>query len=314
MCSGILTPGACKFIEEHFGKIPQYVFCEPSDCVGLRISPSVDIPLQDVPLEAFGADPILPPTGKNAKRAELDYWLCRCSDAEIIDGCRFVGYQERGGDLILKLDIGGQEREVITRYLVGADGPLSRVRRSVAPGFDEKLRMIPNYEEWYTGNIDLEPGWLYMFFDKKITGYFATVFHKDGNIVVVTGCEQKESVKDYFQAFVSHLKKKHGLVIKEKVASDACVLHDMSATDNFFLGRGKVLLAGEAGGFNHCAEGISSALITGKAAGDAILQSQKTGKAALDFYAEAAAPEEEACRLASRNIEQAVGLNPFTRT
>lgn len=87
----------------------------------------------------------------------------------------------------------------------------------------------------------------------------------------------------------------------------------MSATDNFYFGQGNILLVGEAGGFNRCSEGISSPLIMGKAAGEAILKSMESGQPALQYYTEAAGPEVEACRIAGRMLEKAVGLNPFTR-
>ena len=46
-------------------------------------------------------------------------------------------------------------------YLVGADGTLSKVRNRISPDFDRGLGLIPNYEEWYTGEINLEPHWLH---------------------------------------------------------------------------------------------------------------------------------------------------------
>jgi flavin-dependent dehydrogenase len=87
----------------------------------------------------------------------------------------------------------------------------------------------------------------------------------------------------------------------------------MSATENFCLGRGNVLLAGEAGGFNRCGEGITSALLSGRAAGECILRSAESGRTASEFYPEAVAGEVASCTKVNRLIEQAVGLNPFTR-
>jgi flavin-dependent dehydrogenase len=74
-----------------------------------------------------------------------------------------------------------------------------------------------------------------------------------------------------------------------------------------------VLLAGEAGGFNRCAEGITSALVTGRAAGESILRAVESGRPAYVFYEEAVRDEMEACMRVNRLIEAAVGLNPFTR-
>lgn len=313
MCSGILAPTSVKFVHDHFGTIPDSACSSPVDVIGFSAHPSIGSPILDIPLAVMDKGPGLPEIGMSVKRAEFDHWLCSGSDAQIVDQCRFKGIDRQDQETMLVLDLQGQEQKIRAGYLVGADGPLSRVRKSINPDFNNTLRMIPNYEEWYVGDIDLRPEWLHMFYDKRLTSYFATVFHKDGKVIVVTGAKQPESPKDYFGELVNYLKTTHSLVIKEKTATCGCVLHDMSATDNFYLGDGHILLTGEAGGFNRCAEGISSALVTGKAAGEAILKSLGSGKPALEYYSEAALPEIEACKRASAAIEDAIGLNPFTR-
>ena len=116
-----------------------------------------------------------------------------------------------------------------------------------------------------------------------------------------------------FKEHVGVLRDKYGLVIDEQVMSSGCALHDMAATDNYYLGESNVLLVGEAGGFNRCGEGITSALITGKAAGQSILKSIDSGRPAMEFYPGEVAPEREACSKVNRVIEEIVGVNPFTR-
>jgi flavin-dependent dehydrogenase len=313
MCSGILFPRSVQWISEEFGELPDHVFCEPVEIKGNRVALSVDTPLMDAPFRIFDDDPGLADDGRNTYRAELDHWLSMQSGARLLDECTFADLARSDGTITVRLRHRGRSLEVEARYLVGADGTRSKVRRVLNPGFDEALRLVPNYEEFYRGSVDLEPGWLYMFFDRKITGFFATLFHKDDQIVVVTGERQDRSVKATFAEYVKYLQERHGLVIEEKTATHGCSLHDMSATDNYFLGDDNVLLAGEAGGFNRCAEGITSALITGKAAGQSILRSMESGKPALELYTEAAAPEIEACNRVNGLIEQVVGLNPFTR-
>jgi flavin-dependent dehydrogenase len=75
-----------------------------------------------------------------------------------------------------------------------------------------------------------------------------------------------------------------------------------------------VLLAGEAGGFNRCAEGITSALVTGRAAGESIVWAFGSGGSALAAYSDAVASEIEACAKVYQVIEAALGFNPFTRS
>jgi flavin-dependent dehydrogenase len=313
MCSGILFPSACKLIAYDFGPVPKDVLSEPACVHGNRVYINLDGPAVTAPFSVFDVGPGLGEDGLNVKRSELDHWLCRESEIPIVDDCLFRAFRRDGDDLVVELRRGGNDIEIRTRYLVGADGTRSAVRDALSNRFEQTLRLIPNYEEWYEGDIDLEPGWLYLFFDRTITGYFATVFHKDGKIIAVTGTPQGESVKECFRRFTSYLEERHGLAIEKRVTLSGCAVHDMAATDNYFLGEENVLLAGEAGGFNRCGEGITSALITGRAAGESILRAAESGGSAFASYAEAVAPEMEACTRVNRLIEEAIGLNPFTR-
>lgn len=313
MCSGIVFPSARKLIADSFGPIPKHVLSEPARVRGNRVLLGLESAAVDAPFSVFDDGPGLGEDGLNTKRAELDHWLCRESGTPIVDECQFKAFRRDGDDLVVQLRQGSQNLEIRTRYLVGADGTRSAARRALSKGFERTLRLIPNYEEWYVGEIDLEPEWLYLFFDRAITGYFATIFHKDGNIIAVTGTRQGDSVKERFRAFIAHLEETHGLVVERTLKRCGCSIHDMSATGNFCLGEGNVLLAGEAGGFNRCGEGITSALVTGRAAGESILRAIESGRSAFTSYPDAVAGEIEACTRVNKLIEHAVGLNPFTR-
>jgi flavin-dependent dehydrogenase len=313
MCSGILFPSACKQIADDFGPLPKDVLSEPARVHGNRVYVGLEGPAAEAPFRVFDPGPGLPEDGLNVRRSELDHWLCRQSGIRIVDDCAFDALRRDGNAVVVKLRQGGRDLEIRARYLVGADGTRSAVRSALSRSFDDTLRIIPNYEEWYVGDIDLEPGWLYLFFDRTLTGYFATVFHKDGHVIAATGVRQGEAVREYFGRFTDFLAKRHGLQIQKTAQQTGCAVHDMAATGNYFLGGGNVLLAGEAGGFNRCAEGITSALVTGRAAGESILRAVESGRPAYAFYPDAVAGEIEACTRVNRLIEQAVGLNPFTR-
>ncbi len=313
MCSGILFPSARKVVADNFGALPDELLSKPGRVHGNRVYLTRDDPAFDAPFSVFDDGPALGEDGLNVNRNKFDHWLCHQSGVPIVDNCLFRTSRRDGDDLAVRLRRGETDIEIRTRFLIGADGARSAVRGALSSNFETSLRLIPNYEEWYAGDIDLEPEWLHLFFDRSVTGYFATVFHKDGNIVVATGTRQGEAVKECFGRFKALLQAEHGLTIERTVEHCGCVVHDMSATDNYFLGEGNVLLAGEAGGFNRCGEGITSALLTGRAAGESVLRASESGQHAFAFYPDAVAVEKEACTRVNQRIEEAVGLNPFTR-
>ena len=313
MCSGILFPSGRKFVAEHFGPIPAKVLCSPERVRGTRVYPGIETPCFDAPFAVFDADDLLETEGLNTSRSELDYWLCCQSDAQIMAGHSFDDFERDGRGYLVHLLHEERRLSVGTRFLVGADGTLSPLRKRAFPGFDDSVGFLPNYEEFYLADIDLEPGWLHLFLDRSITGYFATVFHDEGRIQVVTGVRSRESVREYFQAFRSHLEARHGLVVEQTLDSHGIGLSDMSAQKNYCLGSDNLLLVGEAGGFLRGGEGITSALTSGKAAGEAILESVASGRPAIEHFRQLAAEELRICETVHERLETALGFNVFKR-
>ena len=74
---------------------------------------------------------------------------------------------------------------------------------------------------------------------------------------------------------------------KYLVRKTGCMGNDMCTSGRFYLGKGKVLLVGEAAGFlNAFGEGISCALSTGLFAAEVITKGIKSGNDALAIYTE----------------------------
>jgi flavin-dependent dehydrogenase len=314
MCSGVLSPSSVKFVTEHFGTLPEHVISKPEEVIGARIYTGLDRHFVDVRFSDVDQGPGHPELGMSVKRTEFDYWMATSTDATIVDNCRFNGIAATGSLLSIQVEHNGVHRLIAAKFIVGADGVLSRVRNAISPEFDKTIRFIPNYEEWYTGEIDLEPKWLNVFFDEKLTRFFASVMHKDGKIIVVNGAKRPYAVKEYFQFLIDHLKHNFGFAIKEKLAGYGCAVHDMAATNNFHTGDGNILLVGEAGGFFRVLdEGISSALITGNAAGKAIIESMETGRAVLSCYREKVSAELKQCYALNCMLKEQLGMNPCTR-
>lgn len=313
MCSGIIFPSSRAFIDQYFGKMPENLLCHPGFVNGNRVFLNNETPVMDTPFSLFDEGRGLAVEGFNVWRSDFDQWLLGSSGATVIDQCRFNGFIEKDRQYSSVLERSGERICIESKYIIGADGTLSKVRKTAFPDFDKNVNYIPNYEELYTGSVDLEPGWLYIFLDRRLSNYFATLFHKDDRVVVVTGAHQGESIKVYFQTFLDHLKRNHGLKIKKKCDSHGIQLTDMSAQKNYCLGKGNLLLTGEAGGFLRGGEGITSSLVSGHAAGLSVLESLRTNKPAITHFKELASEELIMCEKAHKNISDLIGYNVFIR-
>ena len=315
MCCGMVLPSARKFVSDNFGPIPDNVMCEPCEVRGSRMFMTNDSHWVEVPARALDAGEDLPEYALNVYRSGFDLWLCSMSDASLADRTLFVDYRMDGEDISVKVKQGSSYQEIRTTYLIGADGPQSRVRRSVSPTFDRSLTWLPTYEEHYEGKINLEPGWIYPFLDREVTRFIASVYYKGRTIQVTTsGIKGGGSSKEYHKRFVDILKKKHGLRIERTVMKRGIVLNDMSGKNNYNLGDGSVLLAGEAAGFLRGPDGITSALVTGKAAGESILRSIRSGRTPRECYAdhESVISEKEVCERMHREMTAHLGFDVFS--
>jgi flavin-dependent dehydrogenase len=129
MCSGILFPSARKFVAEHFGEIPDKVMCSPPLVLGNRVYPSMDGSSFEAPFAVFDAVEGCEKEGLNTSRKELDHWLCSESDADLVGDCSFEDCEAEGQEIRVELRHAGRRVSVGTRFLIGADGTRSGVRR-----------------------------------------------------------------------------------------------------------------------------------------------------------------------------------------
>jgi flavin-dependent dehydrogenase len=94
-----------------------------------------------------------------------------------------------------------------------------------------------------------------------------------------------DKIGGYHGRLVDHLRSRFGFEPKEALRDEGCLGNALGPTNRFFLGKGRVLVAGEAAGFLHLGgEGISGALQTGYLAGRAIAEGIAAGGDALGNY------------------------------
>jgi flavin-dependent dehydrogenase len=169
------------------------------------------------------------------------------------------------------------------RYVVAADGMNSRAITCLLPNARRGMPVTTGIQKFYRGEIDLDPNYFHLVFHRNV-GFFPWVNMKGERVVVgVSGLEHRKAIR-YYDNFIALLKESFGLKIKELLREEAMAGYMMAYLNHFVLGQGNFLVAGDAAGFIHGAEGISAALVSGDLAGQAILQAAELDSKAVGLY------------------------------
>jgi flavin-dependent dehydrogenase len=222
----------------------------------------------------------------NFWRSTFDRWLNDLAIEEgaiFEDSTRMLDYEVVEDGYIVKLQSGKEKKEVFTRYLIGADGMSSKIRQKLQP--DDYLQKAPggamNY--YCKGDGDLDPNALYMVNIKEYAPImFAWIYMKDDLWVIGTGAEV--DLKDYADRFYDYVCERYNfkgeIVRKEGFASPLKV--------GVYLGEGNILLTGDAAGLLDAYRGVAmdNAAISARFAVKAILDAEKKGGSAVDYYSD----------------------------
>jgi flavin-dependent dehydrogenase len=281
-CSGILVDGAVDFVEDRFGKIPDAVFADPPRIQGWtwHFPRGGRVVLRGVrpPLSVW--------------RSRFDAWLLEQGGAQVRDGRRYLRHRELDGGIECEIGDGTRIERLRCRYLVGADGGRSSVLANLDPGFHARQTWIAAFQSYVEGRCDLAPDYFHQFFDPELGVFNPCLIVKDGLLLIQSSAfvGAKPGPRDYWRTFVRYLEAQHGLVIRKTVRSEGAVFNLMAPANRFFLGRGRVLLVGEAAGFLHAfAEGLSCALRSGDLAGASIAEHARAPERPLcEIYRERA--------------------------
>lgn len=216
------------------------------------------------------------------RRIEFDELLARLaadSGAELVEGAWVsqVSAGDEGARVITR-----DGREFRGRYLVAADGVNGIVTRRLGlhAGWDGDAVALDMMEETPNEALrTIEPGTLWVAYGHRGTDGYGYIFPKRDHVNVGIGCllsyfRQQIELAPYEmqQRFVNDLKERGMLA---GASSRACFTpsHIPVAGPIAQTARGRVLVAGDAGGFvnAYTAEGIYYAMVSGDLAGRAIV-------------------------------------------
>ncbi len=280
VCTGMVMGNwAHSIIRQEYGQIPETILVDPPYLSGHRI-------------HLAGADPqTLEWHTPLAWRKDLDFWMVqRAEEAGVIvlDGLRIVRVSsEDGACCVIGRKDGGTDA-LRARFVVGADGGTSVVRRSIFP--ELKVRYSVPIRECYRGALELEKDLIHWFFPKGRPRPRFNVNHKN-HVFLIEGSGIPDLRKEIGDTLAPY-----GFRPQSKPEwNDACaiaLLHEQLMSRKFVPAWGNILLIGDAAGLilPITFEGIGSALKSGIFAAEAIVRSANEGNRAAAFYLEALEP------------------------
>ncbi|MFC1825041.1 NAD(P)/FAD-dependent oxidoreductase [Thermodesulfobacteriota bacterium] len=285
VCTGlIISTLAHTIISEEFGDIPQEAITDPGNIVGYQWHSDE---AGDEKQEMTGI--------VNIWRKELDHWMnLKATDAGVRlwdDTSVSHVIQEQDG-ITLQINKSGQDQKIRARYVIGADGSGSLIRRQIFPDLDPYVVTV--LTECHPGSLDADRNYLHLFGSPQTTPNrdWFDVIHKKGCFLLNCSNDLRPA-KESHNLAKKLLTEKWGFNPESKpLWTDATigpVLTREVRDREFFPARGNVLLAGYAAGLSTPSErgegeAINMALKGGLMASSAVIKAADTSREAADTY------------------------------
>jgi flavin-dependent dehydrogenase len=257
-CGGILAPFAQKMLAKLNLAVPKDVLVDPQPL-------SVAVwDLQTHLVRHYARQYI------NVDRSQFDRWLLSLVPPSADVRCNAL-YQKaeknaHSDTLTIHFTENGEARSENVRWLIGADGAFSTVRREF---FEKKTfpkqytaiqEWYPLHEYWKTDKIDFERDYVGLF-DAEITDYYAWAIPKNDQILLGAAVPFGKNPAERF-ALLKQKLTDNGLPLENKIRQEAAQIFRPLRLRSMLSGSDNIALIGEAAGLisPSSAEGIGSAL------------------------------------------------------
>jgi geranylgeranyl reductase len=195
----------------------------------------------------------------NIDRERFDRWLVSLipSTVDIRCGALFSKYDIEKENIKITFNYEGKEYTEEVKYLVGADGAFSTLRKQLAPNFLQKTYI--SIQEWFKVNCN-QP-FFSAIFDDEISDFYSWTIPKEDYLIVGAAITPRENVSQKFKLLKDKLVK-HGFELQTSIKKNGAFILRPRNTKQVFIGSGNIILIGEAAGWISptSAEGLSYAL------------------------------------------------------
>lgn len=246
----------------------------------------------------------------NLDRHALDLWLKSLipPHVDVRDGAQCTGVLPCAGGYDVTWKEQGEERRAQARYVVGADGAASLVRRLVCPG--APMRAYTAVQQWFE---DAHQSPFYScIFDPELTDCYAWGLTK-GERFILGGAFEPHNARQKFERLKDKLAA-FGFALGAPVKTEACRVLRPAGWQQMRCGRGTALLVGEAAGFisPSSLEGLSYAFDSARLLGRVLNRTlQRNAPAPDKAYARATLPLR--LKLLGKIVKSPVIYHPFLR-
>lgn len=285
VCSGILFGQTQILINKYFGiQPPEEVYCQPKIIKAENIlewnkEKGFFTYVWELPKDGLK----FPKEYLNVRRNSFDYWLLSESGAEFLDNYKFTNYSFENDKIKIEITRNNEKKYIYCSYLIGADGGGSLLRTMIEPTCDEIGPSVVVYQTHcrFSELGSLEDANWYVFRDPKIGEAISAVHRKDEFLTLCVCGFKGRSLKKSMEKFRELLGNNFQVALKDIERDEGCVIKMAPP----FLGKGNILLTGEAAGLMYLnGEGISTAIDSGYRAGKAVVSNIKEGGDVMRTY------------------------------
>ena len=183
----------------------------------------------------------------NVDRERFDRWLFSLIPDQVETRCNafFKDYQDLKGKVRVVYTEYGEEKVAYGSLLVGADGGISKVRRSLDLDSPMPKRYIA-IQEYYRMDHDIP--YYGAIFDKSTTDFYSWIIPKSGMVILGSALDPEDDPLGKFKELKKRLESK-GFDFGRCVTRNSSFLLRPGRTGEILLGKGKVVLIGEAAGW-----------------------------------------------------------------